>query len=253
MVGPGARSEVFFMPLLDHFHSPLAPRRHWESFHVNWAGAIADSLNESLLPEGYFAEGHAQFGARVEIDVATFDENAPSMSGIGPTTTLPTRVWTPPAPAMMIPAVFPDRFEVLVFESEGGSRLVGAIELISPANKDREAHRRAFAIKCASYLSQGIGLVVIDIVTSRQANLHNEIMKVMGHDDAFVLSPDVTLYAVAYRPIVRSERELIEAWTQALSVGESLPVLPLSLSAELSVPVDLESTYTTACQRRRLG
>ena len=29
------------MPLLDHFHAPLSPQRHWESFHVNWAGAIA--------------------------------------------------------------------------------------------------------------------------------------------------------------------------------------------------------------------
>ena len=64
------------MPLLDHFHAPLAPRRHWESFHVNWAGAIADSLNEHLLPEGYFAEEHAHIGARVEIDVATFDDSS---------------------------------------------------------------------------------------------------------------------------------------------------------------------------------
>ena len=54
------------MPLLDHFHAPLAPRRHWESFHVNWAGAIADALNERLLPEGYFAEEHAHLGARVQ-------------------------------------------------------------------------------------------------------------------------------------------------------------------------------------------
>ena len=43
------------MALLNHFNPPLAPRRHWESFHVNWAGAIADALNEFLLPEGYFA------------------------------------------------------------------------------------------------------------------------------------------------------------------------------------------------------
>src|SRR3954447_2083721 len=69
------------MPLMDHFHPPLSPRRHWESFHVNWAGAIADALNEQL-PEGYFAEEHAQIGARVEIDVATFDETSlPSARG----------------------------------------------------------------------------------------------------------------------------------------------------------------------------
>ncbi|VTU01378.1 unnamed protein product [Gemmataceae bacterium] len=32
------------MPLLDHFRPPLFPRRHRESFHVTWAGAIADVL-----------------------------------------------------------------------------------------------------------------------------------------------------------------------------------------------------------------
>jgi hypothetical protein len=62
------------MPLLDHFHAPLFPSRHWESFHVNWAGAMADVLHERLLPEGYFAEEHAQMGPRVEIDVATVSE-----------------------------------------------------------------------------------------------------------------------------------------------------------------------------------
>jgi len=241
------------MPLLDHFHSPLAPRRHWESFHVNWAGAIADALNERLLPEGYFAEEHAQIGARVEIDVATFDESRSSAPGGGPTTTLPARVWTPPAATMVIPAAFPDSFEVLVFDSEGGARLVAAVELVSPGNKDREAHRRAFSIKCASYLCNGIGLIVIDIVTSRQANLHNEMMRLLTQGDEFALAQESTLYAIAYRPIVRVGNERIEAWSAALAVGEPLPVLPLALDAELSLPLDLEATYTVACQRRRLG
>jgi hypothetical protein len=31
-----------------------------ESFHVNWAGAIADALNESLLPEGMQVLGHKE-------------------------------------------------------------------------------------------------------------------------------------------------------------------------------------------------
>ncbi len=146
------------MPLLDHFHPPLAPRRPWESFPVNWAGAIADSLNESLLPEGYFAEDHAQIGPTVEIDLATFTDGEPSAERSGGTATLPPRLWAPPAPAMVVPAAFSDAFEVLVFESEGGARLVGAIEIVSPGNKDRDAHRRAFAVKCASYLCRGIGL-----------------------------------------------------------------------------------------------
>src|SRR5947208_8247766 len=159
------------MPLLDHFHPPLFPR-HWESFHVNWAGAIADALNEELLPEGYFAEEHAHAGARIEIDVATFADEQLSAETNG---SIATKTYAPPRPTLSIPAAFPDEFEVRVYEAEGGARLVAAVELISPANKDRKAHRRAFAAKCAGYLSQGIALVVIDVVTSRQANLHREI------------------------------------------------------------------------------
>src|SRR5260370_27447707 len=116
------------MPLLDHFHAPLAPRRHWESFHVNWAGAIADALNERLLPEGYFAEEHAHLGARVEIDVSTFAEPAPTSPRDGATTTLSARVWTPPAPPIVVPTAFPDSFQVLIFQSEGGTTLVAVVE-----------------------------------------------------------------------------------------------------------------------------
>lgn len=240
------------MPLLDHFHAPLFPRRHWESFHVNWAGAIADALNERLLPEGYFAEEHARLGARIEIDVATFTGQSSPSDRDGGTVTLPVRTWTPPVPALIIPAAFPDRFEVLVFEGEAGATLVAAIELVSPANKDRAAHRQAFAVKCASYVAQGISLVIVDIVTSRQANLHNEVMRLLGHDGATALPPEAGLYAVAYRPIVRNQVEQIEVWPALLAVGQVLPVLPLALNAELCLPLDLEATYLAACQRRRL-
>src|SRR6516225_6707624 len=101
------------MPLLDHFHPPLAPRRHWESFHVNWAGAIADDLNERLLPEGYFAEEHAKLGPWVEIDAATFTDNGQdgTPGPAGPPTAVSARTWAPPAPALVLPAAFPDSFE----------------------------------------------------------------------------------------------------------------------------------------------
>jgi Protein of unknown function (DUF4058) len=240
------------MPLLDHFHPPLSPRRHWESFQVNRAGAIADSLNESLLPEGYFAEEHAQLGPWVEIDVATFTDSESTGQRAARTTTLPPRTWAPPAPTMILPAAFPDAFEVLVFEDEGGTRLVAAIELVSPGNKDRAGHRQAIAVKCASYLCRGVSLIVIDIVTSRRENLHNEIMQVLGHGPAFALPPETAIYGVAYRPIVRDQREQIEVWPSSLEIGQPLPVVPLALNAEQCLPIDLEATYTIACQRRRL-
>src|SRR4029079_2665694 len=134
------------MPLLDHFHPPLSTQRHWESFHTTWATAIADALNEEWLPEGYFAEEQLHPAARVEIDVATFEENA-SAGRAGGVALVGPRTYAPPTPTWTIPNVVIEGSELLVFSSEGGPTLVGAVELVSPANKDRPESRRAFTIK----------------------------------------------------------------------------------------------------------
>jgi hypothetical protein len=242
------------MPLLDHFHPPLSLERHWESFHAAWCGSLADALNRQL-PAGYFAEEQTHAGTGVEIDVATFErEGTVAVArGNGPTTaTLPAQAWAPPVPVQTVPAIFADDFEVRVFSTHAGPTLVAVIELASPRNKDRAEARRAFAVKCASYLHQGVSLIVVDIVTERQANLHNEILGLLAAA-ATDRPPDVLLYAVAYRPIRREGREEIDVWPTSLSVGAALPVLPLALNAEVSLPVDLEATYMDACQRRRLA
>ncbi len=168
------------MPLRDHFHPPLSEERHWEALHSKWANVLVDELNETLLPDGYFAEPHVHMGARVEIDAAAFEGPAAGdrPAHDGTTAVLPVRAWAPPAPTLVMPAAYPDAFEVQVIATEGGPRLVAAVELVSPANKDRPEHRRAFAVKCASYLGQGVGLIVVDVVTSRAAvNLHDEIAR----------------------------------------------------------------------------
>src|SRR5262245_47059989 len=136
------------MPLLDHFHPPLHPLHRWDSFHSNWATRIADAIAEHLPPE-FQVEEHTHAGS-LEIDVATYQHTAgqPSSPANGPATgTLTARTWMPPAAALTMPAVFPDTFEVRVFSTTAGLTLVGVIELVSPANKDRAEERRAFATK----------------------------------------------------------------------------------------------------------
>jgi hypothetical protein len=243
------------MPLLDHFHPPLSEERHWEGFHSKWANVLVDALNETLLPSGYFAEPHVHRGARVEIDAATFEgESAPHLPARnGATAVLPARTWAPPEPGFVMPAAFPDTFEVRVIDTEAGPRLAAVIELVSPANKDRPEHRRAFAVKCASYLCQGISLIVVDVVTSRAANLHDEIVRLLSNDGAFLFPAGPPLYATAYRPILRDEAEQTEVWLSPLAVGQSLPVLPLAITAELCLPIDLEATYIDACRKLRLS
>src|SRR5262245_43048417 len=120
------------MPLLDHFHPPLSERRQWHSFHQAWAVAIAFELNRQL-PSGYYADPNVEFN--IEIDVAALEDEKPA--------TVP-EMWTPAAPTMSFAmALITDVVEIAVYNSEAGPVLVGAIELISPANKDRQATRDA--------------------------------------------------------------------------------------------------------------
>jgi hypothetical protein len=242
------------MPLLDHFHPPLITQRRWESFHSSWATKLADALTERWLPPNYIAEEHAHLGPSVEIDVATFTrESSASSQDEGPAVaTTDTKVWSPPAADAVFPAVFPDTFEVRVLSTDTGPKLVAAIELISPGNKDRPSERRAFATKVASYLYQGISVIIVDIVTSRRANLHNEVLRVMEAADTLQLPPETSLYAVAYRPLRRSQGDEIDVWRSPLALGAALPTLPLGLRADLVIPVDFEATYAEACLRKRL-
>ena len=240
------------MPLLDHFHPPLSERRPWESFHATWASTLADALNENVLPPGYIALEQVHAGPAIEIDVAATTDPAPGANG-GGTATLPRTVWLPATAPLLLPAVFPPGCTVEVLSTEGGRTLVAAIELVSPANKDRATKRRLFAAKCATYLSRGVGLIVVDVVTSRQANLHNELVELLGLEPAFQMPPQQGLYSMAYRPLRVGSDDRVETWPVTLAVGQPLPTMPLSLEAEHCVAVDLEAAYAEACRRRRVG
>ncbi|MBY0525659.1 MAG: DUF4058 family protein [Gemmataceae bacterium] len=240
------------MPLFDHFHPPLSQRRPWESFHATWCSVLADHLNRDILPLGYIALEQVHRGAAIEIDVGTFaHENIRASDGNG-TTAVARTVWVPTSPPRVLPAAFPERFAVEVLSTEGGRTLVAAIELVSPGNKDRESKRRLFAAKCATYLARGAGLVIVDLVTSRQGNLHNELIDLLNLEPTVRMPAAASQYAVAYRPLHRDGSDVIDTWPIPLTVGQPLPTVPLSLSAEFCVALDLEAAYVDACQRRRM-
>jgi hypothetical protein len=236
------------MPLLDHFHPPLRGPRHWEGFHHAWATNIAQHLNRSVLPADYFAEPELHLGPNFEIDVANLEVNGRPRSA-----KTATETWAPPKPAMSFKVDFSrlDVCEIRVYEELGGPQLRAAIELVSPANKDRPGSRQTFAAKCAGYLKHAIAVVLVDVVTERTANLHAEVMKVLEVTGGAWKSA-TKLYAVAYRPVPIQKKERIEVWTEALSLGETLPVMPLWLGLDLCVPVALEETYATTCSGLRI-
>jgi Protein of unknown function (DUF4058) len=239
------------MPLLDHFHPPLHGPRRWEGFHHAWATVIAQHLNEAL-PPGYFAEPEISVGPELEIDVATLELARPGRADGGNA----TAVYSPPRPRIAVQVDFArlDTYEIRVYQDLGGAELRAAIELVSPANKDRAGSRRTFAAKCAGYLKHGIAVVIVDIVTARTANLHAELFDTLGVKSRRAAWRSPTgLYAVAYRAVTARKAPRVEAWPEPLALGETLPVLPLWLALDLCVPVELEESYVATCRSLRIS
>ena len=225
------------MPLPDHFHPPLHGPRRWEGFHHAWATVIAQHLNQETLPANYFAEPEISLG--------------PEHAGPGTA----TAVWSPPRPkiAVKVELAHLDSYEIRVYQDLGGAELRAAIELVSPANKDRAGSRRTFAAKCAGYLKHGIAVIIVDIVTARTANLHQELFDTLGVKSRRAAWRAATgLYAVAYRAVTVRKAPRVEAWPEPLALGEELPVLPLWLTLDLSVPVRLEESYLATCRSLRI-
>src|SRR5205085_4875765 len=130
-----------------------------------------------------------------------------------------TAVWAPPRPTLSVATDLPeqDDYEVRVYDSKRGWRLVAAVEIVSPANKDRPEHRRAFVAKCAALLQQRVSVAVIDLVTTRNFNLYGELLELIGQTDPALGPEPPALYAVACRVTKKTNAWLLERWAQTLT------------------------------------
>ncbi len=235
--------------LLDHFSGALETYRDWHGFHQMWASVLAADLNRHL-PEGWFAEPNVQF--QIEIDVAAFETSdagaAPAVArqeSIGP-----LENWSPPAPTSVLEV--PGWYDVVAVEIYAPQRprsLAGAIEIVSPSNKDRPESREAFVAKCERYLQTGVGLSIVDVVTERHADLHGLLLERFDPEHSAV---DQGLFACSYQTQRSGEILRMQLWHHPLGLGADLPTLPLYLLDGPLVAVDLNSTYLEACRSLRI-
>jgi hypothetical protein len=241
------------MPLRDHFHPPLAELRHWDGFHGQWPAMIVQGLAPQLPPR-YFAEPRVHPGGSAEIDVGTFHEEETPGAGRADGSGTATAVWAPARPNLSILTDLPtgDEYEVRVYDTKRRCRLVAAVELVSPANKDRPEHRHAFVAKCAALLQNQVFVVIVDVVTTRDFNLYGELLEWLGEADPFLEPVPPPLYATACWGKPREGAWLLQAWTHALTLGRPLPTLPLWLADDLAIPLDLEASYEETCRILRI-
>src|SRR6266404_5708270 len=249
------------MPLRDHFHQPLSTKNSWEGFHGMLPGAMVMQLSRSL-PKGYTAEPRVHLGTYYEIDVCTFADEPrvparANRNGNGGTAT-----WAPPKPTVAVDVEIPDQYEyeVLIFDLTEGRHLVAAVEIVSPANKDRPASRRTFVAKCATMIQKRVCVSIVDLVTTRRFNLYTDLLDLLGCTDPTFSPKPPPLYAATCRHhqvIEEREKRFVEfprfeTWSYPMALGKRLPKLPIWLSDEQGVTLDLEASYEEACKALRI-
>jgi hypothetical protein len=211
------------------------------------------------LPPGFVAEPRVHLGSYYEIDICAFEDESEVENDLSPANGsgnggVATATWAPPAPSLTVETEFPEQYayEVLVFDVERERRLVAAVEIVSPANKDRPDSRQLFVAKCANLMQKGVCVSVVDLVTARNFNLYVELLNLLRRRDPAFADPPPA-YAATLRKRSVGDKTRLETWSFTLAVGQSLPKLPIWLADDQSISLDLEASYEETCRALRIA
>jgi Protein of unknown function (DUF4058) len=224
------------MPLHD-----WTERSGWEGMHIFWMTEIARALRANL-PPGYRAViGSSPLVAvgvsPVMPDVAVTNGSTAAPPGIA------SSVGTTPAPDLEVAVATLEEDTTVLVEREG--RLVAAVELISPRNKDRPIAREQYAGRYLNYLHGRVHLLLVD-VHRRPHDFSFAQLIAAGLGEP--LPAPVAPSAVSSRVGAAAAQggRMLGVWQQALTVGAPLPAMPLPLGPDEVVMVDLEASYMRA-------
>jgi hypothetical protein len=233
------------MPLLDHFRSPTFEAAPWTSIGSQWIAWTVRWLNRTLPDRGFRAFSHIHLGNMAEADIGEFEREPEGVWAGSSSSSDGTQTAVLPPPVGVIEPVYPDEFEIEIKSTREGMRLVAVIEFISPSNKDRADARKKLIDKCAAYLGNAIGVVLVDTITHRHFNLSNELVATIGGRGP--LLTDATTYVAAFRPSPPDVSRSIDVWPYKAEVGLPIPAVPLPLPNGPELMLDLETPYTEAC------
>lgn len=236
------------MPLRDHFDAPLEETTSWDVIHGQWPAMMVLQLN-ARMPARYVAGPLVHLGSEIEVDLASFDHDTSRSVDAGP-----QYGWQATAPSVIARTELlkVDNYEVRIFDTRRNRRLVAVVELVSPSNKDRPESRQVFTAKCAALLQQGVSVAIVDVVTARNFNLYAEMLDLIGQEDPTLGSTPSAIYAAECRWLPRPPQSTLEGWSFELGLGRPLPTLPIWLSEQLAVPLDLEACYEETCRALRI-
>lgn len=100
-------------------------------------------------------------------------------------------------------------------------------------------------------LLQQVCVVIVDPVTTRPGNLFADLARRIGAKPP--ATANASIYAVSCRSVFSRHRHRVESWEHVLEVGSVLPTLPLWISDNRYVPLELERSYTETCKGLRIA
>ena len=217
----------------------------WEGVHLLWMSELLRDV-KAKLPAGFraylgagpaLAVGVPATRAKPDVAVRTHgstDAPAPRHASGAPV----------PEPDMEVAVATLDPDPALLVEREG--RLVAAVELVSPRNKDRPVARTAYLTRYVGYLIEGVHLMLVDVHRKPAGfSFPDGVAQELRLEGQPPMPPPC---AVSYRvgePAASGGR-LLAVWRRTLSPGAALPAMPLPLTVEAAVAIDLETTYQRA-------
>jgi hypothetical protein len=125
------------------------------------------------------------------------------------------------------------------------SRLIAAVELVSPRNMDRPSACGAYASNYVAYLLRGVNLLLVDVHRHPlRFSFADRIAEELQMEQPPCPAPFVVSYRVG-EPVPNGGR-FLGIWRQPLAVGAPLRPMRLALSVTESVVVDLDQPYGRA-------
>jgi hypothetical protein len=220
----------------------------WDGLHQIWIVELLYWV-KPRLPPGY----RAYVGTTPTFAVAAPPEDRPDVGVHGVLSGPPSAPDTAPQEtAAGAPTEEPDQ-EIAVASLETSSallverqgRLIAAVELVSPRNKDRLAAREAYASSYVGYLLKGIHLLLVDV---HRLPLRFSFADRIAAELRMVQPSCPAPFAITYRVGERAPGggKYLGIWRRPLALGAPLPTVRLPLSLHETVTVDLEQTYTRA-------
>jgi hypothetical protein len=119
------------------------------------------------------------------------------------------------------------------------------IEIVSPANKDRARHVEDLAGKVASALEHGVHVLLADLLPPGpfdHEGIHGAVLRQLN-PDANAPSPEVATPFTIASYVAGPE---VDAYSEPLGLGDTLPDMPLFLDPDRYIRAPLEATYEAA-------